>query len=62
MCNEPVRLTFDLRTRAYEGPFCVRVLGRQLSPIAIGICVLGALVALGVLGLLCCCCVRCCFR
>lgn len=62
MCNEPVRVTFDLRTRAYEGPFCVRVLGRQLSPIAIGICVLGALVALGVLGLLCCCCVRCCFR
>lgn len=62
MCNEPVRLTFEVRTRPYAGPLCVRVLGKQLSPVAIMVCVAGALVALIVLGLLCCCCFRCCFR
>ena len=61
-CNEPVRLTFEVRTRPYTGPLCVRVLGRQLSPMAIMICVVGAFLGLAVLGMLCCCCVRCCFR
>lgn len=62
MCNEPVRLTFEVKTRPYAGPLCLRVLGKQLSPIAIMVCVAGALVALIALGLLCCCCVRCCLR
>ena len=62
MCNEPVRLTFEVKTRAYAGPLCLRVLGKQLSPIAIMVCVAGALVGLIALGLLCCCCLRCCLR